>query len=83
MEAVPVRSHQYEKVPGSRQPHQRDTRQFSYTQGLVKQILIFVSKSDPLPFYFLTGLFQATKAKLSSSQSHFLPFWAAFAESAH
>lgn len=61
------------KVPGSPQHRQKHTFHFSYGQGLVKQILIFVGKADPLPFSFLTGPFPGISAKLSSSQSHFLP----------
>lgn len=64
------------KVPRSPQHRQKHTLHFSYGQGLVKQILIFVGKADPLPFYFLTGPFpgiSGISAKLSSSQSHFLP----------
>lgn len=47
------------KVPGSPQHRQNHPLHFSYGQGLAKQILIFVGKADPLPFYFLTGLFPA------------------------
>lgn len=49
------------KVPGSPQCHQNHTLHFSYGQGLAKQILIFVGKADPLPFYFPTGLFPAIR----------------------
>lgn len=48
--------------------------EFSQGQGLAKQILNCVYKSD-LPLYFLTGLYQLLRQNYPLSQSHFLPFF--------